>query len=217
MHTLTHHHLRLVCLTITCCIGWIATATTSLQAANIVSIEEHWELSVGQPTPERSSPQASMVMSPRLDLSGTFFIFTLNHKSLPEFSPGGMQVQQWESDALRDIHSGPQEGTLNQEAEVITWTQRMEVVNGLLTFEIVDGSSATWSSFGGEGYLKLTTATTLDNLNGYRVANSLGESEVGYAGNRVESLVLRKLRWITDDGIVHELVSPIAIGTELNP
>ena len=215
--THTRHHPRLVCLLVTCCCGWIAIATTSVQGANIVSIEEHWELSVGKPTPERSSPQASMIMSPSLDLSGTFFIFTLNHKSLPDFSAGGMQVQEWEDVNLRDTHNGPQAGALTEEDEMITWTQRMTVQDGLLSFEIVDGSSQTWTSFGGEGYLKLSATTTLDNLNHYRVFNSLSESEVGYAGNRVESLVLRKLRWVTDDGEVHELVSPIAIDTDLDP
>ena len=217
MKTHARHPFRLLCLLFACCWGWSATATTSVHGANIVSIEEHWQLSVGKPTPERSSPQASMVMSPSLDLSGTFYIFTLNHKSLPDFSAGGMQVQEWEEENLRDIHNGPQAGALTEEEETITWTQRMTVQDGLLSFEIVDGSSQTWSSFGGEGYLKLSAPTTLDNLNQYRVFNSLSESEVGYAGNRVESLVLRRLRWVTDDGEVHELVSPIAIDTDLDP
>ena len=217
MKTHTLHHTRLVCLTVTCCLAWIATSASTVRAVNIVSIEEHWELSVGRPTPDRSSPQASMVMAPGLDLNSTFFIFTLNHKSLPDFSAGGMQVQKWEGENLQDIHNGPQAGTLDREEETISWTQRMTIQNGLLSYEILNGSSQTWSTFGGEGYLKMSTATSLNNLNNYRVANSLGESEVGYAGNRVESLLLRKLRWVTDDGEVHELHSPIAIDTNLDP
>jgi len=217
MNTSDFHHTRLICLAVACCLVWPAVAITSLQAANVVSIEEHWELDVGKPTPSRSSPQASMVMSPRLDLSGTFFIYTLNHKDMPNYSAGGMQVQQWEGDTVRDVHNGPQQGTLSQEGDVITWTQKMEIHEGLLIFQVQDGSSQTWSTFGGAGYLKFSTSTTLNNLNGYRVSNSLGESEVGYAGNRVQTLVLKKLRWVTDDGVVHELVSPIPIDTNLDP
>jgi hypothetical protein len=217
MKTRTLHRTGLVCLTVTCCLAWIAIPASTVRAVNIVSIEEHWELSVGRPTPDRSSPQVSMVMAPGLDLNGKFFIFTLNHKSLPDFSAGGMQVQKWEGENLRDVHNGPQAGTLQHEEEVIAWTQRLTVQDGLVSFEILNGSSQTWSSFGGEGYLKLSTSTSLNNLNDYRVSNSLGESEVGYAGNRVESLILRTLRWVTDDGEVHELHSPIAIDTNLDP
>jgi hypothetical protein len=50
-------------------------------------------------------------------------------------------------------------------------------------------------------------------LNSYRPAVSLGESQVSYAENRVGSLVLTKLVWVTEDGTVHEQNAPIPIDT----
>jgi hypothetical protein len=53
----------------------------------------------------------------------------------------------------------------------------------------------------------------LSSLNGYRPAVSLSESQVGFAENRVNSLVLKKLVWKTDDGQTHEQNAPIPIDT----
>ena len=53
-------------------------------------------------------------------------------------------------------------------------------------------------------------------LNTYRPAVSLTESQVGYAENRVVSLVLKKLVWTTEDGQVHEQNAPIPIDTSLD-
>ena len=195
----------------------IAAASAQEESTTIISIEEHWELSVGEPTPERSSPQTSMVMAPLPNLDGLYFIFTLNYQSLPDYCPGGMQVQQWDGDTAVSVRDGPKEGTLEMADEVIAWTQRMTLDEGLLSFEILDGSSATWGSFGGQGYLKHAVQTPLANLNNYRPAISLGESEVGYAGNRVVGLVLKKLVWVTEDGETHSMEAPIEIDTTLDP
>jgi hypothetical protein len=54
-------------------------------------------------------------------------------------------------------------------------------------------------------------------LNGYRPAVSLTESQVSYAENRVISLTLTKLVWVTDDGEIHEMNAPIALDTSLDP
>jgi hypothetical protein len=100
--------------------------------------------------------------------------------------------------------------------DVIRWVQRLKIDGGNVTFEVVDGSATSWGSFGGES-LSLSTPTTLENLNGYRPAVSLSESEVGYAGNRVQAMILNKLVWITEDGESHELFAPIDIDTDLDP
>jgi hypothetical protein len=39
---------------------------------------------------------------------------------------------------------------------------------------------------------------------------------VGYAENRVVSLVLTKLVWVTEDGQVHEQNAPIPVDTSLD-
>jgi len=194
---------------------WCAATPAGAQS-NIVQIEEHWELAVGEPDPQMSAPQATMVMSPQEDLGGQYFLFTLNHRSVPSYQPGGMQVQLWNGDDVSDAETCSA-GPLEQSSDVIAWVQRLKVEDGTLSFEVLDGTSESWGSFGGDGSLAFSTPTSLTSLNGYLPAISLGESQVGYAGNRVQRLLLKKLVWLTDDGESHELQAPIDIDTDLDP
>lgn len=183
----------------------------------IVRIEEQWELQVGEPDVQRNAPQATMVISPHDDLEGVYFLFTLNHRNADGYQPGGMQVQMWDGEELVDSMAGSAESPLNLSDDVIGWTQCIAVDDSTLSFEVVNGSSTSWGSFGSGGSLRISSPTTLQNLGGYRPAVSLGESRVGYAGNRVVALVLQKLTWYTDDGEVHYLSAPIDIDADLDP
>lgn len=195
-----------------------ATLITTLswaESQRVISVEEHWELRVSQPDTDRSAPQTTMVMSPTSDISGLHFLVTLNHATVPEYSAGGVQVQQWNGEDLiqsRSDHSG---ATLDEFEEVITWTQRISLQDGHLTFQVSDGHSHTWGDFGGDD-LKVSAASSLTGLNSYRPGTSLTESQVNYAENRVEALTLTKLVWVTEDGQVHEQNAPIPIDTSLD-
>ena len=91
------------------------------------------------------------------------------------------------------------------EGEVVTWTQAMSYEDGILSFEITNGHSATWGNFGGEGYLKSAAQETeITTLSQYSPATSVSNSGVGFAGNRVASLVLKRARLIMSDGTVLE-------------
>src|SRR5262245_66449926 len=90
-----------------------------------------------------------MVMSPTGDLASNYFLFTLNHSNVPDFTPGGMQVQLWDGTNLVEHHVSNERSTLSHDEEVVTWVQRMTLEDGTLTFEISAGSSETWGSFGG--------------------------------------------------------------------
>jgi hypothetical protein len=197
--------------------GIFAAATTAWgETYKILQIEEQWELQIGEPDTDLSAPQTTMVMSPSDNLDGTFFLVTVNHRSSPGYQPGGVQVQLWDGAsavASADASFGP----LDQTGDTIGWTQRLKVDEGVLSFEVVDGSSNSWGSFGNDGNLRVSTPTTLDSLNNYQPSISLTESQNGYAGNRVVSLTLKKLVWLTDDGQVHELNAPIDIDADLDP
>jgi hypothetical protein len=183
--------------------------------SQIVEIEEHWELVIGEPDAPVSAPQATLVMSPSPDLDGQYFLFTVNYRSQPGYSPGGLQVQLWNNDEPVASESFGA-GALDQTNDTVRWVQRMKVEDGTLTFQVVDGTSAAWGDFGGDG-LAIATPTALTSLNGYRPAISIGESQVGYAGNRVQQLKLTKLVWRTSDGETHELYAPIDIDADLDP
>jgi hypothetical protein len=194
-----------------------AWMTSPGYAIEIVAVEEHWELSVGEPDAASSSPQVSMVMSPTGNLDGAYFVFTLNHHSVPEWIPGGLQVQYWNGEEIVESKVGPQEATLNNTDEVVTWVQRTELNDGNLVFEIQSGSSDSWGTFGGAGHLKFSVASSLTNLNGYRPALSIEGSGISYAGNRVKHLVLQRLRWIDSNGQAYELTAPIDVDADLDP
>lgn len=195
----------------------VLAAGRSVQAIHVVAIEEYWELSIGEPDPESSSPQVTMVVSPNGDLDSDYFVFTLNHRIDPEYSAGGMQVQHWEGDRIVGQHTPPLAAALNRDNETVSWVQRLELHDDTLTFEVTSGQSESWGSFGTGGELRISVPTSRENLNRYRPAISIEQSGVGYAGNRVRSLVLRKLRWIDSSGNAHELNAPIDVDADIDP
>jgi hypothetical protein len=199
-----------------CGMAVLIAAPALAQSSRVVRIEEHWELRLGQPDTALSAPQTTMVLSPTGNLDGVHFQFTLNHVTAPDYAPGGIQAQLWDGEELLDERAAHEHGTLRYADEVVRWVQRVSLENGTLSFEVLDGESETWGDFGGND-LSLSVPTELAALNGYRPGVSLTESQVGYAENRVVSLTLTKLVWITDDGEVHELNAPIAVDTSLDP
>ena len=192
----------------------VVASTPVLAQSKVVSVEEHWELQLSQPDSERSAPQVTMVMSPKHDIGATHFLFTLNHVAVPEYQPGGMQVQAWDGENLLQEKAGNTSAALQNSNETVRWTQKLTLQDGTLTFQVVNGESETWNTFGGDD-LSVSVASSLGNLNSYRPSVSLGESQVGYAENRVTSLTLTKLVWVTEDGQVHEQNAPIPIDTSL--
>lgn len=194
-----------------------AAAFPSIGAAiEVVTVEEYWELRLGSPEENLSAPQVTMAMSPTADLSDCYFIFNVNYLTVPEYAPGGMEVQHWHGASIVDSQSNSIASPLWTSRDEVTWVQRLHLEAGQLTFEVDDGESDSWGSFGGEE-LRLQVESDLANLNDYRPGTSIQESGVGYAGNRVRSLTLSRLVWITDDGQTFELTAPIDVDTDLDP
>lgn len=185
------------------------------EPARVVSVEEHWELQISQPDSDRSAPQTTMVMSPTGNVDGVHFLFTLNHSTVPEYAPGGVQVQLWEGGELLQSLTAHDGTALDRSDETVRWVQRLTLNDGTLTFQVADGQSETWGTFGGDE-LSVSVSTSLNWLNKYRPSVSLSESQVGYAENRVVSLVLTKLVWVMEDGQVYEQNAPIPIDTSLD-
>jgi hypothetical protein len=156
-------------------------------------------------------------MSPTGHLYGDYFVFTLNHRSDPQWAPGGMQVQLWDDEDVIDSQTADQSTPLEQIDERIRWIQRTKLDDGELIFEVFSGRSTSWGDFGDDGQLRLSINSQLANLNNYQPATSLTQSGVSFAGNRVKSLILRKLRWTDSTGQTYELNAPIDIDADLDP
>jgi hypothetical protein len=202
--------------TLLCAVFALAAGNAFAESTDVVWIEEHWELKVGEPDADRSAPQVTMVMSPTDNLDGHHFLFTLNHLGIPSYEAGGVQMQAWDGDELLGYDNDDEEGALINNEETLTWVQRMRLDGGMLKFRILNGQSTTWNQFGNED-MALNVPSSLTRLNTYKPAVSLSESQVNYAENRVVSLTLTKLKWQTKDGTVHEQSAPIPIDTSLDP
>jgi hypothetical protein len=196
---------------------FVLAAANVCQATDVVKVEETWELTVGDPNVERNAPQVTMVMSPSRTARGRYFALTLNFRSQPSYEPGGLQLAVFDNESPVSFANAPIVDSLSAGADTVRWTQRMEVQDGTVTFDVVDGSSESWGAFGGSGWLRQTIHTGRGNLNHYRPSVSLAESEIGYAGNRVASLTLVRIRWYTSNGQVYEANAPFDIDSDLDP
>jgi hypothetical protein len=186
--------------------AWLGLAATGA-GQQIVRVEEDWEMSVAQPDAAIDAPQVACVMSPYSDVSLLNAAFTLNHRSLPSFAPGGLQLQVWIGDyPLMESHSW-NTTVMSAPTDLVRWTQSMSLASGNLVFEVSGGTSTTWGSFG-RGPLTAALPPVISDLRMYDPGASASNSGILYAANRVQWLLLRRVRWITADGIVYQDDTP---------
>lgn len=179
----------------------LAGHAVGVEGPNIVRVEEDWVVEFGVPDPDNNAPQVTTVMSPVGGTDGVYMVFDLNHQSLPEYDAGGMQLQVWNGEEPLTFGGFPNANVLSMENDVATFTSRLEVANGKMWFEVVNGSSQTWGSFGGGGHLRHAVDTTLTSLGSYSPAQSVANSRVGFAKHRVRKLALREVRYYTASGL----------------
>jgi hypothetical protein len=170
---------------------------------DVVKVEEDWEMVVTDPDPTTNAPQVTCVTSPVGHVDGLYVAFDLNHHSLTDYYSGGLQLQLWNNDVpiANDYPSMYQ--MLSNDNETVTWTQRMKVNEGLLKFEVVNGVSASWGAFGGSN-LAVFVPSSMSDLNQYSPDVSVANSGVGFAGNRVQSLTLKRVRLYKRNGQVEQ-------------
>ena len=183
------------------CIGFLLFMTSSAFGQYVTRVEEDWELVIAEPEPNCVSPQITTTMSPTDNLLCHYTVFEMNQQTLNTFIPGGMQLQAWDGPFPLGERSIGGNTVLRTAGETIRWTQRMQLDNWVLSFEIRDGSSTTWGDFGGdEGHLRYSVWAFVDDLNGYSPAVAVPNCGIGYASNRVTSLVLKRVRYTLSTG-----------------
>jgi hypothetical protein len=184
--------------------AWSAAIATE-GTSNIVRVEEDWSLNVLSPVQGIVAPQLTTVISPTGDTNSYYAVLAINHRALPDFAGGGLQLQLWRNDTAESYTNFHDDSMLNyrEAQESITWTQAVQVNDGILTFEILNGNSQTWGQFGGDD-LQISVPTGLTDLNSYSPAVSAGNSGISYAKNRVRSLTINRVRLIDAAGHVTE-------------
>jgi hypothetical protein len=175
---------------------------SSLFAAEpIVRVEEDWELHLKDPNPSTEAPQVTCLISPLGHTRDAHVAFELNHRTQPDYEAGGLQLQLWKGSKLLDHKSAPHRDLLATSGETVRWTQQMQLQEGRLVIQVVNGESETWGHFG-IGHLRVSVDSPLTSLDSYRPCVSIENSGVGYAGNRVAELILKEIRLYSPDGLL---------------
>lgn len=175
----------------------INTVFASTPEPDIVRIEEDWIVEVTEPDASESSPQIITSMSSTSELGDVHALFELNHRTLPDFAEGGMDIQLWSHDELIDLRVSSKTAKLNTPAETVYYTMTMEIKDGKVSFEAKNGYSETWSNFGWWDWLKVSTTTTQTRLNLYDPQESVTNSRIGFAKHRVNRFGILRVRYYT--------------------
>lgn len=191
---------RAVVGVLSACLLATVGASGEEEALEVIRVEEDWRLIVSTPDVESVAPQVTTAISPTSNDDGLHATFELNHQSLPSFEAGGLSLQVWEAEDNVATHRHVAGEMLSAASEQVTWTMCMYRSGGRITFDIANGQSQTWGSFGHEGALKSSIQSPLASLNGYSPDYSVQTSGVGFAGNRVQSLVLVRVRYFLSNG-----------------
>lgn len=191
--------VAVLCVLSSCLLATVG-ASGEEEALEVIRVEEDWRLVVSSPDAESAAPQVTTAISPTSNDDGLHATFELNHQSLPSFEAGGLSLQIWEAEDNVATHRHVAGEMLSTDSEEVTWTMCMYQNGGRITFDIASGHSQTWGRFGHEGALKSSIHTALPNLNGYSPDYSVQSSGVGFAGNRVQSLVLVRVRYSLSNG-----------------
>lgn len=171
--------------------------------ATTFEIQEDWQLVVSNPDPVGNGPQVMTYMSAVSDASDPYVWLMINVRDNPNpFMPGGLMFQVWDySDNLvTSVTSTTDTAQLNTPNETITWTQRLALdpKTGQVTYEILNGSSTTWGTFGSsQGLAAGTYMSSLagaKNLSLYSPSVSVANSRVAWQPNNVTSMTLVQVR-----------------------
>jgi hypothetical protein len=165
-----------------------------------IRIEEDWYVKIGTPDPDSDSPQITSVIAPSWTLNGKFAVFDMNCATQPGFVSGGVQLQLWEDDAIAQSCSNVNWDSLHFVNEEIRYTSVMSIVDEKLVFEIINGSSESWGTFG-TGELILETDSWRRNLNGYSPEFTTYNSRIGFASHRVRRFTLERIRYFSTQGL----------------
>jgi hypothetical protein len=169
-------------------------------AQDLIRVEEDWEMVLGEPDYNSCGPQVACTMSPFGDIDSTHFTLEINHRSMPYWSPGGITLHHWSGEWRLQSMERQDRSVMQTNGEVVRWTQSLDAtVPGYLIFQITDGTSSTWGPFGYSMNLKLSTVWLAGHINNYSPDVSVSRSGVAFAGNRVSSLKILRIRAMLSD------------------
>ena len=163
-------------------------------------VEEDWELVILTGDVDAAGPQITTTMCPGPIEDHPDANFNLNYREGETFKAGGLQIRVFDgNDVLATAASNDE--SLATDSETITWTQKLSISAGSVTYRIQSGNSTTWGGFGGDG-LTVSFPSTLGDLSGYDPNVSLTKSGVGWQSDHVTSMKLTCIRYYSGDTLV---------------
>jgi hypothetical protein len=180
-------------------IGLGQTSTTTID-----QVEEDWQVVIGTPNSTEIGPQLTTCMSPVSDGSTPFFALDMNYRDYPSYEAGGLETAVISStDGSVQDYATQGDGVLGTTNETITWTQRMSLSGGTVTYTVVNGQSTTWGTFGQDGGLDpISFTTSVTSLASYSPDTSVAKSGVGWQSNRVSQMTLVRVRYYSGGRLV---------------
>lgn len=179
----------------------------ALAQPSLVRIEEDWQLHVTQPDMQLDAPQVTTTMIPFASQPDLLLQVDLNHGTHPAFTNGGLQLRASIDDECAAQARSFSDVRLQHDFETVDWTQVVELTENGFYFGIIHGNSQTWGSFGGSSTAIYVAASAVEgnlSLDGYSAQQSLSNSGVTYASNRIGHLRLKKIRVYLSNGYVSE-------------
>ena len=168
------------------------------EPANVMRVEEDWEVVLNEPGENVDAPQFHTIISPYASLESYHLQVCWNYRELPDFAAGGMQLVARAGDWCVGSKTC-RANRLSTVAETITWTAAIETNSSRLTFEIANGQSTTWGSFGGPES-RLSGTVYVPHLNGYSTDFSADKSWISHGANRVNLLRITEVRRYDGEG-----------------
>lgn len=167
---------------------------------DVIRVEEDWAMDLVEPEGELCTPQFHTMMSPSSQTTPLCFQTTWNYRELPDFTAGGLQLQAWSGESAL-VSKSVGSTSLSNSAETVKWTQVLKANGTSVSFQIKDGQSSTWGSFGGES-MTISTGGVYSNLNGYSAGLSRSNSWISFGRNRVKLLVIKQVRKYGAEGLI---------------
>lgn len=188
------------------CAALVSASLASVWAQStspvITAVEEDWQLVVAQPDVLGVGPQITTCMRPGGGSTSPFVAFDMNYREYPTFQVGGMQIQVWSDNQVIST-SGQGSAQFQTANETITWTQRMSISNGTVSYGVNNGQSTTWGKFGqGQGLLSVSYTSTFSDMSGYSPKTSVALSGVSWEPNLASSLTLVQVRYYSNGQLV---------------
>lgn len=182
---------------------FVVSAAGQPSNSTVTRIEEDWEMDVVFAKDDLGAPQMFTLMSPDNN-NGEYFTFEVNFASSPEPENGGLQVHAYVGENSYDFKNPPTDRSLERVHEVIRWTQVMKLENDSLVFSIEDFRSRSLGNFNDDSMLEVALPSGLTDLSSYSHSYSADQAGIPYARNRVNSMMLKRVRYYDGNTLVNE-------------